>query len=43
MLIVDTMRWDWRLGGGVPWVETFGVGEEGEVSNIKWQVVVEKL
>jgi hypothetical protein len=43
MLIVDTTRWDWKLGGRVAGIETSGVGEEGEVSNIKWQIVVEKL
>lgn len=44
MLMLDTTRWDWRLGGRTTWIETStGGGEEGEMSNIKWQVIVEKL
>ena len=37
MVIVDSMRWEYRLEGREAWVDDV----ECEVSNIKWQIIVE--
>ena len=36
-VIVDSMRWNYRLDGRSAWIGE----EECEVANIKWQIIVE--